>query len=79
MDTTLSDDVAGDGDNSPLVPTRDVLRRYSIVDRTLDRWLANPELKFPRPLVINRRRYFNERALLEWERRQARAHVGGAA
>ncbi len=67
-----------DINTGPLVPARDVLKRYGVVGRTLDRWLANPALGFPRPLVINRRRYFNERTLLEWERQQARAHVGGA-
>jgi hypothetical protein len=65
-----------DDDNSPLLPARDVLKRYGIVDRTLDRWLGNPELDFPRPLVVNNRRYFRERALVLWERQQAR---GGAA
>jgi hypothetical protein len=63
----------GDNDSGPLVPARDVLKRYSIVDRTLDRWLAHPELRFPRPLVVNKRRYFRERALTEWERQQARS------
>jgi hypothetical protein len=58
-------------DTGPLVPARDVLKRYSIVDRTLDRWLAKPDLGFPRPLVVNNRRYFRENALMEWERRRA--------
>jgi hypothetical protein len=66
-------------DAEPLVPARDVLKRYSIVDRTLDRWLANTELKFPRPLVVNRRRYFRERALTEWERQRVRSTVGTGA
>lgn len=66
-------------ETGPLIPARDVLKRYAVVDRTLDRWLANPELDFPRPFVVNGRRYFRENALLEWERRQARAHVGSAA
>ena len=68
-----------DIDTGPLVPARDVLKRYGVVGRTLDRWVADPELKFPRPLVVNRRRYFRESALIDWERRQARGHVGGAA
>lgn len=60
-------------DTGPLVPARDVLKRYAIVDRTLDRWVANPKLGFPQPLVVNKRRYFRENALLAWERQQARA------
>jgi hypothetical protein len=46
--------------------------RFGITDRTLDRWLAKAELKFPRPLVINRRRYFFLNEIEEWERAQAR-------
>jgi hypothetical protein len=41
-----------DINTGPLVPARDVLKRYGVVGRTLDRWVANPELKFPRPLVV---------------------------
>lgn len=32
--------------------------RYKIVTRTLGRWLENEALAFPRPVVINGRRYF---------------------
>ena len=72
MDTeTLSDG----NDDSPLVPTRDVLKRYSIVDRTLDRWLADPELGFPRPIIVRKRRYFRECKLAAWERQRARGGV----
>jgi hypothetical protein len=62
-------------DDSALIPARDVMRRYSICDRTLDRWLTKPGLHFPQPLIVNRRRYFRERSLVEWERRQARGTV----
>lgn len=48
-----------------------VLERYDIVDRTLDRWLADPAMKFPRPMVINGRRYFLETELTAWERARA--------
>jgi hypothetical protein len=41
------------------LPARKVLERYGIVDRTLDRWLADAKLGFPRPAVINKRRYFD--------------------
>jgi predicted DNA-binding transcriptional regulator AlpA len=40
--------------------TKHLLERYSVCDRTLDRWIANPALNFPRPIVINRRRYWSE-------------------
>jgi hypothetical protein len=48
-----------------------VLERYDIVGRTLDRWLANPGMNFPRPMVINGRRYFLETELTAWERNRA--------
>ena len=55
-------DSDGDGDRRGrrLLQTRDLLRRYSIVDRTLDRWLADPRLNFPKPMIVNRRRYWSE-------------------
>ncbi len=57
--------------NSPLLPARNVMKRYNISDRTLDRWLANERLGFPRPTVINKRRYFRECELQDWERERA--------
>src|SRR6266536_248117 len=62
---------SGGDDDGPLLPARAVCARYRIVDRTLDRWLRNSELNFPRPLVINRRRYFRARELQAWERKRA--------
>lgn len=60
-------------DRGPYLPTKAVCERYQIVDRTLDRWLDTPTMEFPRPLVINRRRYFSDPELTEWERRRAAA------
>lgn len=68
-----------DDDGGPLLPTRLVLARYHIVDRTLDRWLADPALEFPRPLVVNKRRFFRERELVDWERQRARRRGGVAS
>ncbi len=48
-----------------------VCERYSITDMTLWRWLINQELGFPAPIKINRRRYFRESDLIDWERAQA--------
>jgi hypothetical protein len=56
-----------DGDSS-LVPSRKVLERYLICDRTLDRWTADPALSFPQPVIINRRRYWRIAELASWER-----------
>lgn len=48
-----------------------VRKRYSVTDMSLWRWQKNPDLGFPTPLVINRRRYWREHDLIEWERKQA--------
>jgi hypothetical protein len=70
MDISHNTVAAEDG---PLLPASTVWSRYGVVDRTLDRWLANETLGFPKPLVINGRRYFRERELAEWERKRASA------
>lgn len=57
----------------PLLPTRKVWGRYDTTPRTLDRWLAREELGFPKPIVINGRRYWHENKLIEWERSRATA------
>jgi len=49
------------------LPARKVLERYDICDRTLDRWLEKIP-NFPRPIVINRRRYFDEDALNDFDK-----------
>lgn len=53
--------------STPLLTSADVMTRYSISDMTLHRWLKNQSLKFPRPLVINRRRFFRSEDLAAWE------------
>lgn len=40
-------------------------------DMTLWRWLQNDALGFPKPLVINRRRYWKLAEIEAWERAQA--------
>ena len=54
-----------------MLPAATVWRRYGKTDRTLDRWLKDESLGFPRPVVIRNRRYFKEAELLDWERAQA--------
>ena len=47
---------------------KELAERYHVVSRTIDRWLANADLGFPRPLVINRRRYWDLGEIEQWER-----------
>ncbi len=64
-------------DRGPYHRAKQVCARYHIADRTLDRWLADPTMEFPRPLIINNRRYFSDPELIAWERKRA-AVVGVA-
>ena len=49
-----------------------VRARYGgISDMTLWRWLADPKLSFPRPVIINQRRYFPTKRLDDFDQRQA--------
>ena len=52
-------------------PGRQVRDRYNVSDMTLWRWMRNPKLNFPQPTIINRRRYWAEEELQQWERARA--------
>jgi len=45
-----------------------VKARYQISEMTMWRWEKNPDLKFPQPMVVGRRKYFKEEDLTAWER-----------
>jgi hypothetical protein len=61
------------------IPSRMVQQRYSVSDRTLDRWLRDPKMGFPEPVYINRRRYFEEAELDDFDRAAARRVAAGSA
>ncbi len=50
---------------------KQVRERYNVADRTIARWVADPSLAFPQPLVVNGRSFFPEDALVGWERDRA--------
>jgi predicted DNA-binding transcriptional regulator AlpA len=56
---------------SRLLPTRQVCKRYAVSDRTISRWERDPELRFPQPVVINKRKYYHESDLTSFDRAQA--------
>jgi predicted DNA-binding transcriptional regulator AlpA len=58
-------------DTEKYLTARQVLARYNVSQMSLHRWLKNPDLAFPRPLYINRRRFFREADIIAWERRRA--------
>lgn len=55
----------------------EVERRYSISRMTVYRWQHDEEMGFPKPLVINRRKYWETQTLDEWD--AARLQMGAAA
>jgi DNA-binding transcriptional MerR regulator len=57
--------------SSQLLPTRMVCRRYGVSDRTIARWEKDSGLNFPQAVVINRRKYFDAKALTAFDRAQA--------
>ncbi len=44
-----------------------LVQRFGVNVRTLHRWLAKPSLGFPRPVVINGRRYWKADEVARWE------------
>jgi len=77
------DDADGDGgEDDGSVPhrlpgrkllTRHLCARYRVSDRTIDRWMRDPRLGFPQPIVINRRRFWNEVDIDQFDARQKEA------
>jgi hypothetical protein len=61
-----------------LLSDRQVAQRYDVVVRTLERWDLQPDLGFPPPVRINRRRYRELAALETWEKKKA-AQAGSRA
>ena len=40
------------------LPMRQVAQRYHVVVRTIERWALDPQLNFPKPIVVNEHKYF---------------------
>jgi hypothetical protein len=60
-----------EADDERHVGTKGLCERYDVCPRTPDRWLNNPELGFPKPTMINGRRYWTLGQLRRWERERA--------
>jgi predicted DNA-binding transcriptional regulator AlpA len=71
----------GEDDGSPYRPrgrklqTRHLCARYRVSDRTIDRWMRDPRLGFPQPVVVNRRRYWDESDIAAFDAKQKGAAV----
>ena len=55
------------------VPRRKTADRYGVSVRTIERWEANPELGFPKSIVVNGRRYDAVGELDDWDAKCAAA------
>ena len=53
--------------NNARIPMSDAAARYGVCVRTIERWAADPELEFPQPFYIRRRRYIRLGDLQAWE------------
>ena len=60
-----------------MIAARQVRMRIgNISDMTLYRWLNDPRLNFPKPIVIQRRRYWREEDLECWLNERALNSIG---
>lgn len=66
-------------DERSLVPTREVVRRYGVTDRTLAAWASRRETEFPQPVTVNRRKFWRRGELEAWERSRSREDGRGQA
>jgi len=57
--------------NKTFLTRKQVRERYNVADRTVARWVADPELGFTQPLVINDRQFFALDEIETWERLRA--------
>lgn len=55
-------------DSDVYLPAPQVRKRYGRSDMSLYRWLRDETLNFPKPIYINRYRYWRLADLLAWER-----------
>jgi predicted DNA-binding transcriptional regulator AlpA len=53
--------------------TRHLIERYRVSDRTIDRWIRDPSLGFPRPTVINGRKFWDEAEIDQFDAKRRTA------
>lgn len=56
--------------NTTYLTAKQVTAKFNITSMTLHRWLRRDDMKFPRPTIINRRRYFIASEIEAWENYQ---------
>jgi predicted DNA-binding transcriptional regulator AlpA len=59
----------GDTDTDRLLTKTQVRRHFgNVSDKTIDRWVADEDLNFPKPAFIKTRLYWREAEILNWQR-----------
>ncbi len=61
------------GDDDRFLPARAVWERYDVTSMSIWRWLRDPAMGFPRPVLFGRLRYWKLSELLAWEASRPRA------
>jgi hypothetical protein len=56
-----------DNRTSPRAKTGDLCKRYQNCERTIHRWQNDPKLNFPKPTIINGRKYWDWSEIFAWE------------
>lgn len=82
LDTTETSTETGDkqrrervNSDSPhrLISASDVRQMFGgVSDMTIWRWLQDADLHFPKPIYVQRRRFWREAKLIEWIEKQPR-------
>jgi hypothetical protein len=54
-------------DLGAMVPKPNLARELGVSSRTVSRWLADPAVGFPRPIVIRGRNYFARTSFEAWK------------
>lgn len=58
--------------NERFLPAKQVLARYGVVDMTLDRWVKDARMGFPKPVYFGRLRFWKLSELVAFEQDAAR-------
>ena len=68
-----------DDEGSTFVTRGQLAKRYSVVERTISRWLEDESLGFPQPMFVGARLFFRLTEIEIWERDRAAASRKQAA
>ncbi|GGG62875.1 hypothetical protein GCM10011415_06590 [Salipiger pallidus] len=64
-------------DPHKLMSTAKVTKLLDVSASSIDRWLADPEMKFPKPIVLSRNRYWREVEIRTWIDERAQQRLRG--